>query len=68
MHRYLYYHVGILHSDLSINNVLLNRENSGSAAVGLLIDYDHSIEADSKGENQRDVQLIAGNFDTHRRS
>lgn len=64
-HRYLYNHVGILHSDLSVNNVLLNREDNESEAVGLLIDYDHSIEADSKAENRRDMQLVAGNSDTH---
>jgi hypothetical protein len=67
-HRYLYNHVGVLHSDLSVNNILLHREDNESAAVGLLIDYDHSImmEVDSKDENQRDVRLIADNdSDTH---
>jgi len=49
-----------LHGDLSLNNILLNREDGESEAVGLLIDFDYSIEVDSKAENQRDVQLTAG--------
>lgn len=49
-----------MHGDLSLNNILLNREDSESEAVGLLIDFDYSIEVDSKAENQRDVQLTAG--------
>ena len=46
-HRYLYNHVGILHCDLSLNNILLNRKNNGSEAIGLLIDYDYSVSVDN---------------------
>lgn len=45
-HRYLYNRVKILHCDLSVNNVLLNRKDDSSEPVGLLIDYDYLINAD----------------------
>ena len=46
-HRYLHNHVGILHCDLSPNNILLNRENDELEAIGLLIDYDYSINTEA---------------------
>ena len=51
-HRYHYNHVGILHCDLSLNNILLNRKNNSSEAVGLLIDYDYSVRADLDNWNR----------------
>ncbi len=45
-HRYLHDRVGILHCDLSINNVLLIRKDDKSKATGLLIDYGYSIDVD----------------------
>lgn len=59
-HRYLYNHVGILHCDLSLNNVLLTRKGDESEATGLLIDYDHSINVDLKAANQQVWQHTAG--------
>jgi hypothetical protein len=35
-----------LHCDLSISNVLLNRSDDESEPVGLLIDYDYSINTE----------------------
>ena len=49
-HRYLYNHVGILHCDLSLNNILLNRKNKGLEAIGLLIDYDYSVSMDNSNQ------------------
>ncbi len=46
-HHYLYNNVGILHCDLSLNNILLNRKNNSSEAIGLLIDYDYSVSVDN---------------------
>ena len=46
-HRYLHDRVGILHRDLSANNVLLNRKDNEFEATGLLIDYDYSLVVDS---------------------
>jgi serine/threonine protein kinase len=40
----LHNHVRILHCDLSPNNILINRKNANSEAVGLLIDYDYSVD------------------------
>lgn len=45
-----------MHCDLSIKNILLNRKDDDSEAVGLLIDYGYSIEVHSEDENQQDVQ------------
>jgi hypothetical protein len=45
-HRYLYDHLKILHCDVSLSNVLLNRKDDESEATGLLIDYDYSTDAD----------------------
>lgn len=42
-HRYLYDRLNILHCDLSISNVLLNRKDNKSEPVGLLIDFDYSV-------------------------
>jgi len=41
-HRYLYDNLKILHCNLSVSNVLLNRKDDESEPVGLLIDYDYS--------------------------
>jgi hypothetical protein len=45
-HRYLYDHLKILHCDVSLSNVLLNRKDDELEATGLLIDYDYLIDAD----------------------
>lgn len=42
MHRYLYNELGILHRDISLNNILLKRAADADEAVGLLIDYDYA--------------------------
>jgi hypothetical protein len=44
-----------LHCDLSVNNVLLNRKDNESQAIGLLIDYDYSLVAgpDSEAANHQ---------------
>ena len=42
-HHYLYNQLGILHCDLSPNNILLHRKDGESEAIGLLIDFDHSV-------------------------
>jgi len=58
-HRYLYDRVGILHCDLSINNVLLVRKDNDSEATGLLIDYDYAnSESDSEAANHSHIQAI----------
>jgi hypothetical protein len=58
-HRYLHNCVGILHCDLSINNVLLIRKDSECEATGLLIDYDYSIDTGSEAANHQDPQHSA---------
>ena len=40
-HRYLFNELGILHRDISLNNILLRRVADADEAVGLLIDYDY---------------------------
>lgn len=54
-HRYLYDHLKILHCDLSISNILLNRKDDGSEPIGLLIDYDFSINTTSEAVNHWDT-------------
>lgn len=51
MHRYLYNELGILHRDISLNNILLRRVADADEAVGLLIDYDYAelLLLDSEG-------------------
>jgi len=58
-HRYLYDHLKILHCDLSISNILLNRKDDGSEPIGLLIDYDFSIHTTSEAVNHRDTAADA---------
>lgn len=41
-HRYLFNELGILHRDISLNNILLRRVADADEAVGLLIDYDYA--------------------------
>ncbi len=41
-----------MHCDLSVNNVLLNRKDGDSQAIGLLIDYDYSLIADSGSDSE----------------
>jgi hypothetical protein len=57
-HRYLYNVVGILHGDLSVSNILLNRRDNESEAIGLLIDFDYSVDRDLdlEGANHQDPQ------------
>jgi len=55
-HRYLYNRLGILHCDLSINNILLIRKDNESEATGLLIDYDYSIDAGSEAPKHQELQ------------
>jgi hypothetical protein len=43
-HKTLFNDYGILHRDISLNNILLNRHNVDGAADGLLIDFDYSEE------------------------
>lgn len=43
-HHYLCYNVGVLHCDLSVNNILLNRTDNELEASGLLIDFDYSVD------------------------
>ncbi len=52
-----------MHCDLSVNNVLLNRKDNESQAIGLLIDYDYSLVAGSESEaanhqNPRHTQAV----------
>lgn len=56
-HRYLYHHLKILHCDLSISNILLNRKDDSSEPIGLLIDYDFSVNtaSDSEAVNHQDA-------------
>lgn len=51
-HRYLYDHLKILHCDLSISNILLNRKDDGCEPVGLLIDYDYSESVNTVLDHQ----------------
>jgi len=52
-----------LHCDLSLSNVLLNRKDDRSEPIGLLIDYDFSIDTNSEAVNQKDTATNAS--DTH---
>jgi serine/threonine protein kinase len=54
-HRYLYHHLKILHCDLSISNILLNRKDDSSEPTGLLIDYDFSVNTASEAVNHQDT-------------
>ena len=61
-HCYLYDHLKILHCDLSLSNVLLNRTDDESEAVGLLIDYDYAINTNSEAVNLHNrAAVIAAN-------
>lgn len=57
-HRYLYDHLKILHCDLSASNVLLNRTDDESEPVGLLIDYDYSVNTISEAVNHQDASTV----------
>ena len=62
-HRYLYDHLKILHCDLSISNVLLNRNDNESEPIGLLIDYDFLINAEVDAANAHtadDTPIVKG--------
>jgi serine/threonine protein kinase len=48
-HQYLHDIVRILHCDLSVNNVLLNRLDNGAEPLGLLIDFDYSVKVPQQG-------------------
>jgi hypothetical protein len=45
-HRFLHDHVGILHCNLSLGNILLNRQDNESEAIGLLVDYNYSVDTE----------------------
>jgi len=53
-HRYLYHHLKILHCDLSISNILLNRKDNSSESIGLLIDYDFSVNTEAVNHGDTD--------------
>ena len=57
-HRYLYDHLKILHCDLSVSNVLLNRKDDKSEPVGLLIDYDYSESVDTDDTHSFEGSLV----------
>ena len=65
-HRYLYDHLKILHCDLSISNILLHRKDDESEPIGLLIDYDYSVNTVTASEavNHQDTAVNAANTHT----
>lgn len=51
-HRTLYNEYGILHRDISLNNLLLYRPKVDEVADGLLIDFDYSEELELYDANE----------------
>jgi serine/threonine protein kinase len=45
-HKTLFNDYGILHRDISLNNILLHRAKEDGPADGLLIDFDYSEEVE----------------------
>jgi protein kinase-like protein len=68
VHRYLYNELGILHRDISLNNILLRRVEDADEAVGLLIDYDYAelllLEPEVSPESGQDAVAMNSGSET----
>ncbi|KAJ2720442.1 hypothetical protein GGI07_004587 [Coemansia sp. Benny D115] len=72
VHGAIYDKAGILHRDISCNNVLFYRTNKHPYVRGLLIDFDHAVDCSDKQRNRRldrsgtlpfmSINNLAGNF------
>jgi|SRR5882762_3111665 len=54
---------GILHRDISLNNILLYRAKEDQAADGLLIDFDYSEELDILDKELDEFDALNGDSD-----
>ena len=69
VHRYLYNDLGILHRDISLNNILLRRGTGADEtdeAVGLLIDFDYAelLILDGSSESVDEVASSSGSSES----